>query len=132
MAWGDFDGDGDLDLYVVNGNFQANVLYRNDGDDTFTDVTSAAGVGDSGYGDGMAWGDFDGDGDLDLYVVNGGQANVLYENPLGVASITLVVKPLTTAGAPSVFGSVTLETSGNQVVALRTLDGGSGFCSQNG
>ena len=97
----------------------------------FTDVASAAGVGDSGYGFGVAWGDFDGDGDLDLYVANDG-ANVLYENPVGVASITLVVKPLTTAGAPSVFGSVTLETSGNELVALRTLDGGSSYCSQNG
>ena len=98
----------------------------------FTDVTSAAGVGDSGQGYGVAWGDFDGDGDLDLYVANANKANVLYENPVGVASITLVVKPLTRAGAPSVFGSVTLETSGNQLVALRTLDGGSGYCSQNG
>ena len=66
------------------------------------------------------------------YVANNGAANVLYENPVGVVSITLVVKPLTTAGAPSVFGSVMLETSGNELVALRTLDGGSSYCSQNG
>ena len=67
VAWGDFDGDGDLDLYVANYD-RANVLYRKDGDSIFTDVTSAAGVGDSGHGSGAAWGDFDGDGDLDLYV----------------------------------------------------------------
>ena len=52
------------------------VLYQNDGDGTFTDVASTAGVGDTGNGCGTAWADYDGDGDLDLYVVNADQANV--------------------------------------------------------
>ena len=51
--------DGDLDLYVTNEN-QANKLYRNDGDGTFSDVSSIAGVADSGPGEGVAWGDYDG------------------------------------------------------------------------
>ena len=129
-AWADYDGDGDLDLYATNYN-SANVLYRNDGDSTFTDVTNTASVGDTGAGHGTAWFDYDGDGDLDLYVVNDVGANVLYRNNNGLASITLVVKPLTDAGAPSIFGALTLSTSDGNVVALRTLDGGSGFCSQN-
>lgn len=87
----DYDGDGDLDLYFVNGaalpGFEAeaaprNRLYRNDGAVsgwTFTDVTGQAGVGDIGYGFGCSVGDYDNDGDLDLYVTNFGP-NVLYLN----------------------------------------------------
>ena len=94
-------------------------------------MSSIASVGNTGNGEGTAWADFDGDGDLDLYVVNYGAANVLYRNNGDIASITLVVKPLTGAGAPSIFGAVTLSTADGNVVALRTLDGGSGYGSQN-
>jgi len=107
------------------------LLYQNNGDGTFTDVASTASVGDTDAAFGTAWADYDGDGDLDLYVTNYGGANVLYRNDGDVASITLVVKPLTEAGAPSVFGAVTLSTADGNVVALRTLDGGSGYFSQN-
>lgn len=87
----DYDGDGDLDAYLVNGavlpgftmvGTPVNRLYRNDGAASgwsFTDVTGEAGVGDSGYGMGCAVGDYDNDGDLDLYVTNFG-SNVLYRN----------------------------------------------------
>ncbi len=87
----DYDGDGDLDIYLVNGaplpGFKAeqtpvNRLYRNDGAAsgwTFTDVTEASGAGDSGYGMGCVAGDYDNDGDQDLYVTNWGP-NVLYRN----------------------------------------------------
>jgi len=66
-APGDYDNDGDPDLYVTN--YGANVLWRNDGDGRFTDVTATAGVaiGDR-YHASCAWADFDRDGDLDLYV----------------------------------------------------------------
>ncbi|MFH0981610.1 MAG: FG-GAP-like repeat-containing protein, partial [Planctomycetota bacterium] len=80
---GDFDGDGDLDLYVVNcaadPQASANRLYRNDGRGAFTDITEAAGVGDKGLGLGAIVGDYDNDGHNDLYVVNCGP-NVLYRN----------------------------------------------------
>ena len=84
----DYDGDGDLDIYLVNGagqvgkpkdNLPHNVLYRNDGDGTFTDVTKVAGVGSTAYGTGATVGDYGNDGDLDLYVTNFG-ADQLYQN----------------------------------------------------
>ncbi len=128
-AVADFNGDGHLDLYLVNGfdlgdipsrltnvenragntwwtrgapearetapadpdsyavrlapaagvEVAANVIYRNDRDGTFTDVTAAAGAADRGYGFGCAVADYDNDGDQDLYVTNYG-ANAMYRN----------------------------------------------------
>ncbi|MEW6750845.1 MAG: CRTAC1 family protein [Candidatus Latescibacterota bacterium] len=65
---GDYDNDGDQDLYVAN--FGPNVLYRNEGDGSFTDVTAQAGVGDGRWGSSCGFLDHDGDGDLDLFVAN--------------------------------------------------------------
>jgi hypothetical protein len=69
-AVGDVDNDGDLDLYVTA--FGANVLYRNNGNGTFTDVTAAAGVagGATEWSTSTGFLDYDHDGDLDLYVAN--------------------------------------------------------------
>ena len=87
-AFFDYDRDGWIDIYFVNGadlpGFRSpqsptNRLYRNNGNNTFTDVTEQAGVGDTGYGGGCAVGDYDNDGNLDVYVTNFG-ANVLYRN----------------------------------------------------
>ena len=78
VAWGDYDNDGDLDLYVVELN-DPNHLFRNDGGGSFADVSVAAGVDDPGTGSCPAWGDYDNDGYLDLYVTNNGD-NVLYRN----------------------------------------------------
>ncbi|HJQ85276.1 MAG TPA: VCBS repeat-containing protein [Candidatus Binatia bacterium] len=68
-AWGDYDGDGWPDLYVAN-EFGGNALYRNEGDGTFRERAQEAGVTDGGSAMGVAWGDYDNDGDLDLYVSN--------------------------------------------------------------
>lgn len=69
VSAGDYDSDGDLDVYLSQW-LAPNILLRNDGDFTFTDVTDMAGVGGVGHGAGTAWADFDGDGWLDLYVAN--------------------------------------------------------------
>jgi hypothetical protein len=110
-AAADYDKDGDLDLFVANyldydlkrlpteGKFclyqgisvacgprglkgASDVLYRNNGDGTFTDVSRQAGVSDSAgyYGLGAAWGDYDNDGDPDLFVANDSTPNYLYRN----------------------------------------------------
>jgi enediyne biosynthesis protein E4 len=81
----DMDGDGDLDLYLVQGGSLTtgkrppNRLFRNRGDGTFDDVTAGSGAEGRDYGMGVAAGDVDNDGDADLYVTNVG-ANVLLRN----------------------------------------------------
>jgi hypothetical protein len=64
----DYDNDGDEDLYVTN--FGPSVLYRNNGDGTFADVTEAAGVKNGLYAASAGWADYDLDGRPDLYVSN--------------------------------------------------------------
>ncbi len=100
-AWADYDGDGDLDLYVGNesafgqqisftqrdtlgaqtneANFPSQ-LFRNDGDGTFTDVAEAAGVTNDRYAKAVVWGDYDGDWRPDLFVSNYEGENRLYHN----------------------------------------------------
>lgn len=88
LATWDYDQDGFIDIYFLNGaplkgtivdKAPRNVLYRNNGDGTFTDVTRQAGVGDTGYGLGVTVADYDNDGFQDLYVNNFGP-NTLYHN----------------------------------------------------
>ena len=84
VAWGDYDNDGDEDLYLTNDG--RNRLFRNDGADRFTDITSVAGVGNRAFSVGAVFGDLDNDGDLDLYVVNFQRGlDALYRNegPVG-------------------------------------------------
>ena len=87
-AFLDYDNDGWMDIYLVNGG-QAdfytpsqplrNALYRNNRDGTFTDVTEKAGVGSGVYGMGVAVGDYDNDGFPDIYVTQYGRS-ILYQN----------------------------------------------------
>ncbi len=92
-AWADYDNDGDLDLFSCNESEPVrgydlvtfdvkfpSQLFRNNGDGTFTDIAKEAGVTNLRYCKGSAWGDFDGDGDPDLYVSNYASENRLYRN----------------------------------------------------
>src|ERR1700759_5055687 len=89
VALFDYDGDGLLDIYLVNGAEMPslvktgpkyyNRLFHNNGDGTFTDVTERAGVAGAGYGMGMAVGDYDNDGRPDLFVANV-NGNQLFHN----------------------------------------------------
>jgi len=73
-AWADYDNDGNLDLHVANGAFKNDALYQNNGDGTFTAVVDDPVVTSGGNSHGAAWGDFDNDGYLDLFVAIGAGA----------------------------------------------------------
>ena len=83
-AWGDYDNDGDVDLFVGNESLLGSTypcqLFRNNGDGTFTDVAYLAGVEVVGFVKGVAWGDYDNDGRLDLYVSRLEEPNLLFRN----------------------------------------------------
>jgi hypothetical protein len=83
-AWGDYDNDGSLDLFVTTPNDRPNFLYRNQGNGTFVRMTNSVPEADrNNKGDrshGCAWGDYDNDGYLDLFVVNKYAKNSLYRN----------------------------------------------------
>lgn len=84
QSWGDYDNDGDADVFVAQQQGQDNLLWRNDGDGRFTRVTEGPPVSDGGASYAASWVDYDGDGWLDLYVANGGLSSVaasfLYRN----------------------------------------------------
>ena len=109
VALFDYDGDGYVDIYFLNGASlpgaesdvpPKNALYRNLGGWKFADVTERAGVGDIGYGLGIAVADYDNDGDPDLYLNNFGP-NVLYRNN-GDGTFTDATKEAGVAGGEKV------------------------------
>ena len=85
-AWGDFDNDGWLDLFIGNESVKEDgvthpcELYRNNADGTFTECAAAYGVAHVGYVKGVAWGDYDRDGFLDLFLSCLDEPNVLFRN----------------------------------------------------
>ena len=90
-AWADHDNDGDLDLFSCNETMREvgaestalqfpSQLFQNDGSGSFEDVAEEAGVQNWRYCKGSAWGDYDNDGDADLYVSNFGGENRLFRN----------------------------------------------------
>lgn len=83
IAWADYNGDAYLDIYVGNHRHpqtQINALFRSNGSATFTDVASTAGVEDDGHTEAVTFGDYDNDGDLDLFSTNSGSQDFLYQN----------------------------------------------------
>lgn len=89
VALFDYDNDGDLDIYLINGNYHnrqrnqaspENQLYRQEANGIFLNATDESGLGDTGYGMGVAVGDIDNDGDLDVYVSNYGPDQLYMNN----------------------------------------------------
>jgi hypothetical protein len=137
-AWADFDNDGYLDLFVANGQPNGtgvkDYLYRNNGDGTFTKIVRGSLVGDNAAGDGCAWGDFNNDGFLDLFVSNiNGQNNFLYRNN-GNSNHWLTVQCKGRISNASAIGArleLTADINGKSVRQIREISGGSGYGSQN-
>lgn len=113
-AWGDYDRDGSVDLYVANyetpitwvrgvrGVGTPDFLWHNEGDGTFRDASRESGIRDLApmSGRGVAWADYDGDGDLDLYVANYRlQPNLFFDND-GDGTFGLISRDNGTAGVP--------------------------------
>ena len=107
----DYDADGHIDLYVAN-DYGSNRLYRNRGDGTFVDVAAEAGVTDRGNGMGVAWGDLDADGSLDLYVSN-----------MSSTAGNRILARLADQLEPQVYADLKKLAAGNTIF-LRTEDGG--------
>jgi hypothetical protein len=127
LAWGDFDGDGDEDLYLVkDGPDGPNVLLVNDGSGTFS-VCDVPLLGDSGKGLASSWGDFDNDGDLDLFLANQDGGNRVFRND-GAGGTCWLFSEVTSADLSLNLESVAAEWvdvdhDGNLEVYISNRDG---------
>ncbi len=133
-TWGDFDNDGDLDLYVTT-YVHDDLLYLNNGDASFTRVTNGLIVNLAGFSSGNAAGDFDNDGDLDLFLANWeNQNNIMYRNNT-IGKNWLKVKCVGASSNRSAVGTVvriTATSNGIQTLLMREITTNNGFRSQSG
>ncbi|MCU0345591.1 MAG: CRTAC1 family protein [Saprospiraceae bacterium] len=105
-SWGDFDNDGDLDLYVANNIGFDNFLYRNEGGGSFTKILNDPIVSYNGYSHGVSWGDYDNDGYLDMFVAVYWETafNLLYHNNGDGTFSEVTNNPVTNEASRSVSG----------------------------
>jgi hypothetical protein len=127
--WGDYDNDGDLDMFVANNYGQKNALYRNDGNDNFTRMNGEAVSTDNSSSVGSAWGDYNNDGKLDLFVVNQGNGSqgendFLFKNT-GASNWYLMLK----FWGGGIGTRVKIRIG--SYVAIREVSGGNGCSSQD-
>lgn len=143
-AWGDFDNDGDLDLFVTTAFASAgtkNFLYKNqlmeNGTASLQKITAGDIVNDVGYSFGCAWGDYDRDGDLDLFVAktfNENENNALYRNDNANGNHWILINCTGSGLNKSGIGAkvrVKATINGNTVWQTRIVEGQSGYCGQN-
>ena len=112
---------------------KTNFLYRNNGSGNFVKITSGPVVNDGGDSHGSSWGDFDNDGDLDLFVANAGENNFLYLNH-GNSNNWVNIELLGTASNNSAIGAkvkVKATIQSQPVWQMRELSGQTGYLSQN-
>ena len=149
VSWGtvflDYDNDGYEDLYIASGYLdtddinrreQPNLLFRNNGAGAFDDTSSISGAADWGTGRGVAYADFNGDGCLDLYVVNLGRSATvgesarLFQNRCDWGNNWLIVKTVGTSSNRDGIGArITLIADGR--TQIREITAGASNSSQN-
>lgn len=132
-SFGDYDNDGDLDLFVANSSNEDNFLYKNDGNGNFTlDTNSPASQG-GGNSHGSAWGDFDNDGWLDLFVTNDRDGvKFMYMND-GTGELRKVVVSSIILGDGNSFGVATsdYDNDGDLDMVIANHSGDNNFLYQN-
>jgi hypothetical protein len=144
-GWGacaaDFDNDGWQDIFHVNG-FHADIvstndyvadlsrLFMNDQDGTFTERSAETGLVDDGQGRGLVCFDYDGDGDIDIFVSNPGQNTELFRNDLAPNPGYLQVDVLAEEPGKTIAGAV-IEIDTGSLTQVRHVTVGSNFESQN-
>ncbi|MBD3290253.1 hypothetical protein GF337_15715, partial [candidate division KSB1 bacterium] len=131
-AWADYDNDGDPDLYVCNAN-QNNFLYQNNGDGTFTKVTTGMLVNDGGDSYGCSWADYNNDGFQDLFVANYKEANSLYRNN-GNGSFTRIFAGSFSQDTGNSYGSswADYDNDGDLDLIIANWNQENYFCRNNG
>ncbi len=130
-SWVDYDNDGDLDMYVTTwSDSLPNQLYENNGDGTFTPITTGPLVNDVSCNFGPAWGDYDRDGDLDVFITRYQSDNRLFRND-GNGNNWLNIKCVGTASNASAIGTkIRLKATifSNQVWQLREITPAASYC----
>ncbi len=130
-GWADYDNDGKLDLYVVNVNEQQDFMWKNNGDGTFRNVAAQVGMDQRTNNYGVAWGDYDGDGYLDLFLVGGNKQSILYHNMGNGTFMDVAAKcgmgDMNVAG----FGAAWGDYDGDRDLDLYVTRGGNDFLYRN-
>ncbi len=135
-TWGDFDNDGDLDVFVTNDNANSR-YYRNNGDGTFSSLSTLLPASTSGVSWGATLGDYDDDGDLDLFVSNVGSPpslNYLYRNDLANDNHWLKVRAVGVTSNRTAIGAklfVRATIDGESVTQHREISSQNTFCGSN-
>jgi ASPIC/UnbV protein/VCBS repeat protein len=132
--WGDYDNDGWLDLFVPNRAVgQNDFLYHNNGNGTFTKITNGSLVNDAADSFAAAWGDYDHDGFLDLFVGNFAGTNLLYHNN-GNDNHWIKFRLIGTRSNRAAIGAkvrMRATINGQSLWQMREVSGGDGLRGQN-